>query len=279
MSVLLLILKIIGILLLVLLGLLLTVVLLVLFCPAFYGLQCHYHKDHKEFRLRLSWLFGLLALGIDYEGSARWFLRICGIKIKHREKINNSSNYGETKEQKALEEPLREPEEAPVRREMQTQEITVEEEETQGIFSKIKGVYQSIRQRILSLAHLIRHGKQTVKKVSSLWEKEYCKEAVGYIFLQLRALLGKLKPYRFHLQLSYSMGSPDTTGQLLGILAMFPVGYKNRWSITPDFTSDNAYADADAEIRGGVCGITVLVTILRIVLDKNCRKLYNRLKR
>lgn len=77
----------------------------------------------------------------------------------------------------------------------------------------------------------------------------------------------------------YSTGSPDTTGISLGILACFPVGYTNRWRITPDFESENPYAKGSFDIKGHVIVISILAATLRILFDKNCRRLYNRISR
>ena len=77
----------------------------------------------------------------------------------------------------------------------------------------------------------------------------------------------------------YSTGSPDTTGISLGILACFPVGYKNKWQITPDFESENPYAKGSFDIKGHVIVISILAATLRILFDKNCRRLYNRISR
>ena len=77
----------------------------------------------------------------------------------------------------------------------------------------------------------------------------------------------------------YSTGSPDTTGISLGVLACFPVGYTNRWRITPDFESENLYAKGSFDIKGHVIVISILAATLRILFDKNCRRLYNRISR
>ena len=77
----------------------------------------------------------------------------------------------------------------------------------------------------------------------------------------------------------YSTGSPDTKGISLGILACFPVGYTNRWRITPDFESEKPYAKGSFDIKWHVIVISILAATLRILFDKNCRRLYNRISR
>jgi len=65
---------------------------------------------------------------------------------------------------------------------------------------------------------------------------------------------------------------------VLAILAIFPVGYRNHWNIIPDFTAEEFYAEADFTVHGRIFGVQILALALRIILDKNCRRLYNRFK-
>ena len=114
-----------------------------------------------------------------------------------------------------------------------------------------------------------------MRRLQRLVQSERTKRAFTKLKASLWKLLHILMPRRLKLDLEFSTGSPDTTAQLLGILAMFPVGYQNRWNVRPDFTADNAYADAEFDVRGRMLGFSLLKLILGLVLDKDCQKLYN----
>ena len=45
---------------------------------------------------------------------------------------------------------------------------------------------------------------------------------------------------------------------MLGILAIFPVGYRNHWNIIPDFTAEEFYAEADFTVHGRIFGVQIL---------------------
>ena len=45
-----------------------------------------------------------------------------------------------------------------------------------------------------------------------------------------------------------------------------------------DFTAEEFYAEADFTVHGRIFGVQILALALRIILDKNCRRLYNRFK-
>ena len=116
---------------------------------------------------------------------------------------------------------------------------------------------------------------QTMRRLQRLMQSERTKRAFTKLKTSLWKLLHILMPRRLKLDLEFSTGSPDTTAQLLGILAMFPVGYQNRWNVHPDFTADNAYADVEFDVKGRILGFSLLKLILGLVLDKDCQKLYN----
>ena len=59
-------------------------------------------------------------------------------------------------------------------------------------------------------------------------------------------------------------------------LRLFPK--RHDWNIIPDFTAEEFYAEADFTVHGRIFGVQILALALRIILDKNCRRLYNRFK-
>lgn len=92
-SILLTILKIIGIILLVLLGVLLTAVLLVLFVPVRYGL--HAHRDLQEeapvvARVKVTWLLHLISVYFSYPDAAYVRAKILGITVYRSDKEKKS---------------------------------------------------------------------------------------------------------------------------------------------------------------------------------------------
>ena len=292
MSVFLLILKVIGILLLSLLGLALLIILLVLFCPFSYCAKGTSQKSRTDIRAKAGWLAGLLAVCVNITGqNIKSYIRICGIRISFSKKRNKTKDFGDTGEGEITIDSSSSPERKP----LAAQELQPQKDETEtapeiptdddtgavshSVFSKIRSGWATAKNVVRSLKDMLTHMKETCGKISSLWENESCKEAIQLIFRQLFSLLGKLKPKKFRLKLSFSTGSPDTTGQLLGVLSLFPMAYQNRWEIMPDFVDEEAYGDAVFDISGRVFGFQILRTFLGIILDKNCRKLYNELMR
>lgn len=281
MSVFLLILKILGIILLSLLGLILFLVFLILFCPFGYRAKGTLHREDHDVHGRVFWLFGLLALCVDSAvDSTDICFRICGIRKGFSRKDDNSRDFEDTSE---------ESDSGIADRPLEAQEVKKETERkipdpdpdvsSQEHFLKLRRLGRRIRDTFRSVKSLFSHLRETCQKITSLWENDSCREGIKTIVRKLFALLGELKPCKLKLALSFSTGSPDTTGELLGVLSMFPIGYRNCWQITPDFAAEEAYADGTFDIGGRLFGFQILRTAIGIVLDKNCRKLYNRLIR
>ena len=121
--------------------------------------------------------------------------------------------------------------------------------------------------------------KTGIDKLKREYSDERNKAAFSHLKKELFIILKRICPRRLKLTMVYSTGSPDTTGISLGVLACFPVGYTNRWRITPDFESEKPYAKGSFDIKGHVIVISILAATLRILFDKNCRRLYNRISR
>ena len=124
----------------------------------------------------------------------------------------------------------------------------------------------------------IKHIGKTIESTKTFLEDSHNKAAFSHIKDEVLLLLKHICPKKLKVDMSYSTGSPDTTAEVFGILAMFPVGYRNHWNIIPDFTAEEFYAEADFTVHGRIFGVQILALALRIILDKNCRRLYNRFK-
>lgn len=324
MSVLLLILKIIGIVLLVVLALLVLIIIALLFVPFAYRVKGSYHG---KLDLTAS-IYGLCYLaggGIMVSDSGKKiYLRIFGIRKflssgNKPDKSGNTDQYDETMQdcektddsneqipaKKALDESKNVMDiQADPNDSEETQsvgfaqdalpEVTVQEDtdETVGEKKRFRGVraikgkfrccIHAVRGWIIKVKEVwrtfvqaVRNIGQTMRRLQRLMQSERTKRAFTKLKASLWKLLHILMPRRLKLDLEFSTGSPDTTAQLLGILAMFPVGYQNRWNVHPDFTADNAYADAEFDAKGRILGFSLLKLILGLVLDKDCQKLYN----
>ena len=281
MSVLLLILKIIGIILLVILALFVLLIVGILFVPYAYRVKGSFHGK-PDLTASIYGLGHLVGIGmILTENGAKIYLRICGIRKflqsgNKENKTGNTDQYEENMGEGQKTDPETGNYENLPMPEMQ--KIKAFWQKIVKIPEKFKRVFARIRDFFHTIKSAFGNAKKTIRKVNCLLTNESYKSAFTKLKTSVWQLLKILMPYRLKLNLEYSTGSPDTTAQLLGILTMFPIGYQNRWNVHPDFTADNAYAEAEFDVKGRILGFSLLKLILGLVLDKDCRKLYNHFK-
>lgn len=281
MIVLLLILKIIGIILLVILALFVLLIVGILFVPYAYRVKGSFHGK-PDLTASIYGLGHLVGIGmILTENGAKIYLRICGIRkflqSGNKENITgNTDQYEENMGEGQKTDPETGNYENLPMPEMQ--KIKAFWQKIVKIPEKFKRVIARIRDFFHTIKSALGNVKKTIRKVKCLLTNESHKIAFAKLKTSVWQLLKILMPYRLKLNLEYSTGSPDTTAQLLGILTMFPIGYQNRWNVHPDFTADNAYAEAEFDVKGRILGFSLLKLILGLVLDKDCRKLYNHFK-
>ena len=278
MTVILLILKLIGLLLLSVLALGLLILLLVLFVPVRYRGYGSYHKELR-LTLRVNWLLHLVTFGVDMlPGQNSMYVRIFGIK-KNLTKADNTEEFEDT----SVEEAQEHSSETGVASSEKAQtssdtDMVSDSEKPFGFIRKCKEFWERIKNSCRQWKQKLIRLKDTVSRIQRLASDERNQKAIHLIGNHVFRLLKCMMPRRLKLNLTYSTGSPDTTGELMGVLALFPIGYTQRWNIMPDFTADEFYADADFDVKGRIFFFQILKCSLTVLLDKNCRRLYNKLR-
>ena len=303
------ILKVIGIILLVVLALILTALLCVLFVPVKYRAVGSFDNTDIRAKAHASWLFHLFALHIEYADETDGYIRLVFVKKglfadslgDNYEAFNDDvmDDAAKTETEDKISENTGDEPKIPAD---ESEHITDEQAEdectarTHNEYRSVTDENQHIKQqtkpthkKTYKKPHKKSHKKQfkdksdkiknCIYKLKREYSDERNKAAFSHLKKELFIILKRICPRRLKLTMVYSTGSPDTTGISLGILACFPVGYTNRWRITPDFESEKPYAKGSFDIKGHVIVISILAATLRILFDKNCRRLYNRISR
>jgi len=282
------ILKVIGIILLVVLALILTALLCVLFVPVKYRAVGSFDNTDIRAKAHASWLFHLFALHIEYADETDGYIRLAFVKRKLFDDADsdyeNDEKAAEASDDDVMDEAAKTETEDKVS-ENTGDEPKISADENQHIKQQTKLTHQKTYKKPHKKSHKKQFKdksekiKNCIYKLKREYSDERNKAAFSHLKKELFIILKRICPRRLKLTMVYSTGSPDTTGISLGILACFPVGYTNRWQITPDFESENPYAKGSFDIKGHVIVISILAAILRILFDKNCRRLYNRISR
>lgn len=303
------ILKIIGIVLVVLLCILLVLILLVLFYPVKYrilGTEVYDKENKSDIHIRLSWIFHLIGVNVDIDPELTAGLRILFVKknlMKDSDASNDrSDNNGDggscdsdsCNNDSIDAEDIKNISETDIKN---TDNIAATEEKinanaTKAYSNNIEtennpsdnndsfdsndtSEEESDTEREIKKEKI----KRLTAKIKKILKDDSCKEALNKIKTELINLLKAIMPYKLYLKAEFSAGSPDKTGMVLGILAMFPIGYKNKWKIRPDFEREEIYIDSEFDIKGHIFLYKILVIAIRVLVDKNCRKLYNEIRK
>ena len=289
------ILKIIGIVLVVLLCILLVLILLVLFYPVKYrilGTEVYDKENKSDIHIRLSWIFHLIGVNVDIDPELTAGLRILFVKknlMKDSDTSNDrSDNNGDggscdsdSCNSDSIEaENIKNISETDIKN---TDNIAVAEEKINANVTKAEKSVSEDEYTNATNAYSDNKGKEKIKrltgKIKKILKDDSCKAALNKIKTELINLLKAIMPYKLYLKAEFSAGSPDKTGMVLGILAMFPIGYRNKWKIRPDFEREEIYIDSEFDIKGHIFLYKILVIAIRVLVDKNCRKLYNEIRK
>lgn len=283
------ILKIIGIVLVVLLCILLVLILLVLFYPVKYrilGTEVYDKENKSDIHIRLSWIFHLIGVNVDIDPELTAGLRILFVKknlMKDSDTSNDRSDNngdGGSCDSDSIEENIKNISETDIKN---TDNIAVAEEKINANATKAENSVSEDEYTNATNAYSNNKGKEKIKrltgKIKKILKDDSCKAALNKIKTELINLLKAIMPYKLYLKAEFSAGSPDKTGMVLGILAMFPIGYRNKWKIRPDFEREEIYIDSEFDIKGHIFLYKILVIAIRVLVDKNCRKLYNEIRK
>lgn len=289
------ILKIIGIVLVVLLCILLVLILLVLFYPVKYrilGTEVYDKENKSDIHIRLSWIFHLIGVNVDIDPELTAGLRILFVKknlMKDSDTSNDrSDNNGDggscdsdSCDSDSIEaENIKNISETDIKN---TDNIAVAEEKINANATNAEKSISEDECTNATNAYSNNKEKEKIKrltgKIKKILKDDSCKEALNKIKTELINLLKAIMPYKMYLKAEFSAGSPDKTGMVLGILAMFPIGYRNKWKIRPDFEREEIYIDSEFDIKGHIFLYKILIIAIRVLVDKNCRKLYNEIRK
>ncbi|MGB8454987.1 MAG: DUF2953 domain-containing protein [Anaerocolumna sp.] len=144
------------------------------------------------------------------------------------------------------------------------------------IFSKIKNWFHDIKNKILNL-------KETLLSISGKWIKikaflkeDENKNALSKSFTTIKRIVKHIRPTKLKLELEFGTGDPCSTGQALGVLAMFYGYYGKSMQVIPNFEEE--ILEGSLFCIGRIRLITLLIICIQLILNKNFRNLLKNFK-
>lgn len=283
------ILKIIGVILLSLLCLVIGIVLLLLFVPIRYEAEI-VSAEKVSVKAKITWLLHFIRLHLNYQDELSMKLWVLFFSVpfgKREKKKDDTESFASTEQAKKNTDSTETTEHPESTEHIETSETTEYTESTEEHSESItkretakpkrENWILRIKRIFASILDKIKHIGKTIESTKAFLEDSHNKAAFSHIKNEVFLLLKHICPKKLKMDMSYSTGSPDTTAQVFGILAMFPIGYQNRWKIYPDFEADSFYARGTIDLKGKIYIYQILFAALRLVLDKNCRRLFKKI--
>ena len=301
MAVLLLILKIIGIILLILLGLILLILAVVLFVPVRYQVSGSI-GEKTTVRIAVTWLLHAVSWRAAYEEEGfSSQLRIFGITRKGKKP--DDGEPGEDDREDDIEKPKERSAADDVHAVQRADGTQADgEKETAGtpadgeqrdpksgntaargkrrggllhllrrIPERIRIFFSGLGRKLRQLRSGIKEALKKIKDVRTFLTDGRHREALPLILAELKYLLTHFKFRRIRTDLTFSMGDPALTGQVLGGLCVLPFLYRYQVQVYPDFEAENTYITGTFDIKGRARGLHVAVSAVRLLGKKEFR--------
>ena len=292
--------KVIGI----LLAVLVIVALAILFAAVRYCGKISF--DDKKAQISNRWLGVVLRVPILItEKDLQWKVRVFGVPIlrsdgahkKRRSKKSSAPKAQKRKaekaaetvqktqesskqEKKALSVNLEKSPTAPEQEKQIAPKQTTDQREEQSAFRQAderEKKPRGIRQLFLWLQNVIKIVRKMKKKVHSVQDLvDILRSDAGKAFIcivkeNVIHLWKQIHPRRMRGKVIFGTGDPCSTGELLGVLALFYAWYGNGVQIIPDF--EQKRIEGNVSFRGRIRMITLICIAWRIIKNKDGRKL------
>ena len=296
-SVILTILKIIGIILLVIIGLLLTVALTVLFVPIRYTSNGDFKRLNEGFKdnvsIRATWMFHILSVTYKLvDAKSEFVVKIFGRRLTRGTKKTKTNSKTQKKSNETVKKSV-ENEQALTSQVIDEQvcnekrmdnpsseakDITVENILNRNKDNKKKDRRQkSIKQRLSDIWRKINNVCQKIKNVKNVKDdfveylkKDESKEAIKELKSLILRVLKKILPYKLSAKLRFGFKNPAITGNVLGVASVFYFIYGEKVVLEPDF--DNECLEGEYSFKGKIRVITLVSAALKIYRNRWLKK-------
>lgn len=139
------------------------------------------------------------------------------------------------------------------------------------LWQGIQNLISVARQRITDLYHKQATIKEQLHNIKNIISEETNKSALVHVIQEFKIIFGHCIPRKAYGELSFGMKDPAMTGQILGILSLFPFWVRYRVNLNPDFQSDIFYVKGELDIKGHIRCWHFLLSLFRLIKDKNIR--------
>lgn len=121
--------------------------------------------------------------------------------------------------------------------------------------------------------------KGQIEKIKNIIYEESNQLAFFHVLREVQYLFRHYIPGTISGNVTFSMGNPEWTGKALGAASFLPFWARSRMVIMPDFLSESFYAKGIIFVAGHIRFLHVPVIGIRLITDKNIRKLITNIRK
>lgn len=304
------ILKIIGIILLVLIGLILLAAAVILLVPIRYHGEGAREEKILSGNVKLTWLLHMISASVSLSEDGTK-IRVClfGKMIypktkkppkkskakkmpkqeatKKSEKSEKPKQQSDTvsKEVATIYEPQKPNPELPKKMDEPESEKKQQSQKEKSARPDVKSKFEAIKQKLLAVKEKFIDSKAGIQKVKNkidywknLLTSDPVKEAVGFLWKKTKGLLHHILPRRMTGRIHFGFEDPSKTGKTLAYFSMLYPFTKENLVIEPEFETEELILEGDIAFRGRIRLGYLVYVALSVVLNKNIRRQYKRLR-
>ena len=149
----------------------------------------------------------------------------------------------------------------------------------------MKSKFEAIKQKLLAVKEKFIDSKAGIQKIKNkidywknLLTSDPVKEAMGFLWKKAKGLLHNILPRRMTGRIHFGFEDPSKTGKTLAYFSMLYPFTKENLVIEPEFETEELILEGDIAFRGRIRLGYLVYVALSVVLNKNIRRQYKRLR-
>ena len=154
---------------------------------------------------------------------------------------------------------------------------TASDQSTGSFFEKFSGKFSKIADRLRGMQHKTDQLKQQAVYYKKIWDQPQTRQAIRVGFYELGRILKHVQPQKFEVVGIVGTGDPASVGQILAVQGMLYPWHKGNIRLEPDF--EEKYIEGELHLKGRIRTGTLGICGLRILLNKNVRRLIRILRK
>ncbi len=277
------ILKIIGLILLVVVGLVLLMVFLVLLVPIRYRADAEYYGKPKA-AAKVTWLLHMLSVKVQYETEPDVCIRVFGFRVKPPEPPESGQDTPEEKYSRPVStaEPEMEKPPAPEKNAEVQKDISGQLQEEERCVSSGRKKKQTAKQKTEEsvrecLFEKLKAAKQKKDEIMEILHNEEYRKTFRLVSRQIFGIVKHVLPEDIQGKVRFGFEDPFKTGQILTYISPFYALYAKHLELTPVF--EEQVMEGELWLKGRIRIGTILAKAVRLLFDKNIRKLIRKFRK